>query len=216
MDYTADMGAYWNARFADEGLVWGERASRTAEYALDLFRRERVKRVLVPGAGYGRNSRLFSSAGFEVTGVEISEEAVRLAGAFDPVTRFYHASVLDIPVEDCVYDAVYCFNVLHLFRQVERTLLIEKCRNVLADSGLVFFTVFSEAEESFGTGTQIEPNTFESKPGRPVHYFTEQDLTTHFQGFRVVETGRMEDPEDHGGKPHVHVLRYICARKEVV
>jgi hypothetical protein len=28
----------------------------------------------------------------------------------------------------------------------------------------------------------------------------------------IMETGITEDPEDHGGGPHTHILRYICVR----
>jgi len=28
----------------------------------------------------------------------------------------------------------------------------------------------------------------------------------------LVDMGIVEDPEDHGGKPHTHTLRYICVR----
>jgi hypothetical protein len=72
--------------------------------------------------------------------------------------------------------------------------------------------VFSEKEPSFGKGRETELNTFESKPGRPVHYFTHDDLLSHFRGFNVLETGLMEDAENHGADgPHVHVVRYIFA-----
>ena len=76
----------------------------------------------------------------------------------------------------------------------------------------MFFTVFSDKEADFGKGNEVEKNTFESRPGRPAHYFTEDDLKLHFANYEIVETGLMEDPEDHGGKPHTHALRYICVR----
>jgi len=72
--------------------------------------------------------------------------------------------------------------------------------------------VFSEKEDSYGKGAETEKNTFESKPGRPVHYFTDDDLKEHFQGMDMVETGIMEDREDHGDRPHTHVLRYIYVK----
>ncbi|MHA1534628.1 MAG: class I SAM-dependent methyltransferase, partial [Promethearchaeota archaeon] len=75
--------------------------------------------------------------------------------------------------------------------------------------------VFSDTESSFGKGTQIEQNTFESKPWRPVHYFTEFDLREHFKDYSVIKTGIIEETEDHGELgPHTHILRYIFAKKE--
>ena len=79
----------------------------------------------------------------------------------------------------------------------------------------MYFTVFSELEETYGKGEKTEEGTFESKPGRPVHYFSEEDLKEIFGGFQVLDTGIIDEHEDHGeAGPHVHRLRYIFARKK--
>ena len=207
------MKDYWDRRFRSGGRIWGDAPSRTAGHALGLFRGSGVVSVLVPGSGYGRNSRLFAEAGFEVTGIEISAEACALARAFDPLTRVVNASVLDASLAAGSFDAVYCFNVLHFFRLAERSLMVRRCAEWTRPGGLLFFTVFSDSEPSYGTGEEVETNTFESKPGRPVHYYTGDDLAGQFRGLHIVETGLAEDPEDHGEGPHTHVLRYICLRR---
>jgi SAM-dependent methyltransferase len=207
------LKAYWDKRFAQEGMIWGETPSRTAEHALEVFRAHGVKSVLVPGSGYGRNTKLFSSAGMAVTGVEISEVAHHQALEFDPASHHVLGSVLDMPV-DGPFDAIYCFNVLHLFRKADRRLFVQECADRLIESGLAFFTVFSEKEASFGRGNEVEENTFESKPGRPVHYFTEADLRAELSAFNVIETGLAEDAEDHGEGPHVHLVRYAIGVME--
>ena len=207
------MKEYWNSRYEDEGRVWGESPSKTAERAREVFQQHDVRTILLPGSGYGRNSKLFSCSKFEVTGVDVSDIACGLADEHDPATVFFEASVLDMSFLAGVFDAVYCFNVLHLFREADRKRFLEQCAEKLKSSGLMFYSVFSEEEPSFGTGGEIEPYTFESKPGRPVHYFTDSDLRDHFDDHEVLESGVMEDPEDHGEGPHTHVLRYILARK---
>jgi len=207
------MNEYWDKRYEAEGKIWGESPSRTAEYALELFRKNDVKKLLVPGSGYGRNTRLFSASGIKVVGVEISRAACKIAHEFDPATRIFNDTVLDMSYLAGNYDTIYCFNVLHLFRQYDRQFFINQCTNRIKKQGLMFFTVFSEKEESYGKGKQVEKNTFESKPGRPVHYFDEDDLKAHFQKMEILETGVMEDPEDHGEGPHAHLLRYIYVKK---
>ena len=210
---VVDMKAYWDKRYRDEGRIWGDSPSTTAAYALELFRRHNVETVLIPGAGYGRNSKLFSASDFEVTGVEISGVACGLAKEYDPHSKFCHGSALDMSFDDNLYDAVYCYNVLHLFRERERRLFLDECDGKLRNGGLLFFTVFSDREPSFGKCEEVEEGTFESKPGRPVHYFTEEELRNHFSRFETLEAGIAEDPEDHGEGPHTHILRYIFARK---
>jgi ABC-type branched-subunit amino acid transport system substrate-binding protein len=85
------------------------------------------------------------------------------------------------------YDGIYCFNVLHLFCENDRKRFIKECANRAKRDGILFFTVFSEKEDSYGKGAETEKNTFESKPGRPVHYFTESDLKEHFKGMEILE-----------------------------
>ena len=206
------MNEYWDKRYRTEGKIWGESPSRTAGHALELFRQNKVKKILVPGSGYGRNTKLFSASGFDVTGIEISPEACKIAREFDPQTRVNNASALDMSFLQDKYDGFYCFNVLHLFREEARKLFIRQCVARLNKNGIMFFTVFSEKEASYGKGKEAETNTFESKPGRPVHYFTDSDLQEHFKNMEIVATGITEDPEDHGEGPHTHILRYICVR----
>lgn len=210
------MNEYWDKRFRAEGRIWSDEPSRTAVHALELFQSYNdIRKLLVPGSGYGRNTRLFVSSGYDVTGIEISSEACAMAKEFDPLTRLYNASVLDMSFITDSYDAIYCFNVLHLFTEAERRLFLQQCRVKVRENGLLFFTAFSEKEPSYGKGQETEKNTFESKPGRPVHYFTGEDLEQHFNSMPVITTGLTEDPEDHGEGPHIHVLRYICVRNRI-
>jgi SAM-dependent methyltransferase len=106
MESTKD---YWDKRFQSEGKIWGELPSNTTKYALELFRSASVKSILVPGSGYGRHTKFFSDLGFKVTGIEISSVAYNLAREFDPLSRFYNASGLDMAFNEDRYDAIFCF-----------------------------------------------------------------------------------------------------------
>jgi SAM-dependent methyltransferase len=205
---------YWNRRFGDEGRIWGECPSRTAVEAAALFRAYGVRKILVPGAGYGRHVDFFVAEGFIVHGIEISDVAVGLAVTVREGIVYYRGSVLDMPFSDDHYDAVYCFNVLHLFRAADRRTFVGKSADQLRPGGIAYFTVFSEKEPTCGKGEEVEKNTYESKPGRPTHYFTEADLRDHFAAFEILETGLAEDQESHGTEGlHTHLLRTIAVRK---
>ncbi len=208
------MNNYWDERFHKEGKIWGDAPSKTAVHAKELFLKNGIKTILVPGSGYGRHTELFASAGFEVSGIEISEEALKIAKESNPKIKYYSGSVLDMPFSNDIYDAIYCFNVVHLFRKNERELFLQKCLDQIKEKGFLFFVVFSDKETSFGKGTEVEKNTFESKLGRPVHYFTEEDLKEHFKNHNIIETGLVEDPENHGAEgPHTHLVRYVFVQK---
>ncbi len=205
---------YWNSRFSDKGKIWGTKPSKTAIHALKLFKKYDINKILIPGSGYGRHTKFFSTNNYEVTGIEISEVALNIAKKFDPKSKLILGSTLDMPFNDEKYDAIFCYNLLHLLLENERVSFLEKCYNQLQDNGFTFFSVFSELEESFGKGSKIEENTFESKPYRPTHYFTEHDLLEHFKKFSVIETNIIEERENHGDLgPHTHKLRYIFTKK---
>jgi len=207
------MNTFWEERYLDEGRIWGDNPSSTAVYAIDLFKKAGVRQVLVPGSGYGRNAEAFAREGFLVTGIEISKTAVTLARQNTQGVHYLYGSVQDMPFDDLMYDGIYCFNVLHLFRKVERTAFLQRCREQLKDGGVMFFVVFSDKEPSYGTGRMVEENTFESKPGREVHYYSPENLISEFRDLEILEIGLMEDPEEHGKEGrHTHVLRYIYAR----
>ncbi|MFX1276090.1 MAG: methyltransferase domain-containing protein [Promethearchaeota archaeon] len=215
IDLENQMMEYWNKRFLLEGKIWGQEPSKSAFLALKLFKENNIRSILIPGAGYGRNSKLFSDNKFKVTGIEFSKNAYELSKEYDLNTQFINGNVLDMPLNEEKYDAIYCFNVLHLFLQKNRELFLKKCFYKLKKKGFIFFVVMSEKEKSFGKGKKIEPNTFESKPGRPVHYFTKKDLNEHFKNFQIIISGIIEDKENHGEiGQHVHILRYIFARKK--
>ena len=208
------MEGFWEERYREEGKIWGDAPSPTAIEAINVFRDAGVSRVLVLGSGYGRNAEAFFRAGFDVTGIELSETAVKIARGSAPSITYHCGSVLDMPFDGSRYEGIYCFNVLHLFRKTEREIFIQLCRNQLSSGGILFFVVFSEKEESFGRGRETEPGTFESKPGREVHYFTAGDLAGLFEGMEILNNNFAEEPEEHGAEGrHVHLLRFIVARK---
>ena len=188
---------YWNTQFSKHRYIWGESPSKSAEIAFSLFGQHQVNKILVPGSGYGRNSKLFSTSGFDVTGIEIAEEACRLAQEYDPATKLYHGSFLDDNLVQGPYQGIYCFNVLQLFLKTDRIRFVQKSAQLLSPKGLMFFTGISDQDASFGQGEEVEENTFAVKPDKILHYFTQDDLKTHFEGFTILEVGDLEDQVSH-------------------
>lgn len=206
--------AYWDNRFSKEGRIWGDSPSKSALHALKLFKKYKLQKVLIPGSGYGRHTKLFSENSYKTVGIEISQRAFEMAKEFDPQTSFINGSVMKMDIIGEKFDAIYCFNVLHLFLSDDRRKFLTQCYNQLSKNSFIFFTVFSEKEPSFGKGKELEKNTYESKPGRPTHYFTEEDLNEHFKDYNILETGIIDEQENHGEKgPHTHIIRYIVAQK---
>ena len=66
------MKEYWETKFKTEGPMWDFFPSESAIRTLNIFISNNIKRILIPGFGYGRNAKLFIENGFDVTGIEIN------------------------------------------------------------------------------------------------------------------------------------------------
>jgi SAM-dependent methyltransferase len=156
---------YWDNRFIEGGKIWGDNPSRTAIYALKLFKTYNLKKILVPGDGYGRNTKLFTEAKLSVVGIEVSESAINIAKVFDPKTQFFQGSVLDMPFDDEIYDGIYSCNVLHLFLKEDRHSFLKKCSNQLRKNGFVFLLCFLIRSEVLERESELKRILLKVSPG---------------------------------------------------
>lgn len=182
---------YWRNRFAQKTKIWGDRPSPTVDEAKALFSQHGARRVLVPGAGYGRNSRALAEP-FEVEAIELSGEAIELAQSFDPKTRYIAGSVLD-QREEGRYDAAYIYNVLHLFLEDDRKRFVDATMQQLKPGGIAYWTCFSDQDSRYGIGQEIEPGTYAYKPGKFSHFFNEQELRRHFESYGFEQMERRQE-----------------------
>ena len=132
---------YWNERFVSERKIWGDKPSKSALIALNYFETRNIKSILVPGAGYGRNTKIFSDAGYKTIGVEISDIAIKFARDFDKKTIFIEKSMLDYESDNINYDAIYSYNILHLFLLPNRKKFLKNCYSLLKKKGFLFCVV---------------------------------------------------------------------------
>ena len=209
---TSNLGQHWSKKYTEKKYIWGSKPSGMARDALGIFKKHGLKTLLLAACGYGRNSKLFAENGMDVTGVDASAVGIEMAREFDPKSKYICASVLDMPF-DGPFDATFSLNALHLFPKNERARFIVECMKPLREDGLGYFAVFSEQESSYGRGPKLEENTFESLPGRPAHYYTEEDLRGEFGAYEIVDIGLKEDKDMHADGPHTHILRYIVVKR---
>lgn len=169
------MSDYWNNRFLKEKLIWGVVPSNVSTICEKYFRENNVKNILIMGIGYGRNGKYFIENGYNVDGVEYSEEAINLGKQFCPEINFINGSVLDMALPK-KYDAIFCYSVMHLFTENDRFKLLDNCINHCIKNGIIVISCFSTKDKTFGTGSKIEENTYEIKQGKIVHFFDEKEI----------------------------------------
>jgi SAM-dependent methyltransferase len=178
---------YWESKFRSGGSLWGFEPADSAISALEIFCKNDLRKVLIPGFGYGRNARLFIDNGFLVTGIEISESAIGVARSNKLNCTIHHGSVTSMPFDDELYDAVFCYALIHLMNSAERKTFLRSCFNQLKDNGLMIFTVTSKEMDLFGRGKQISKDRFEIEPGLKVFFYTPESIVKEFSPFGLYD-----------------------------
>ncbi len=144
---------FWEKNFIEKQEMWGFEPSNSAVLTKDFFIEKSVKNILIPGIGYGRNAQIFKDNGIEVTGIEISKTAIEMARKhYGPGMPIFHGSVTDMPFDNCQYDGIFCYALIHLLDSTERHKLIRDCYNQLSKDGYMVFTAISKEAHTYGKG----------------------------------------------------------------
>jgi SAM-dependent methyltransferase len=188
------MVEYWESRFKNEGAMWKYEPSDSAFYALNLFKSTRIKNILIPGIGYGRNARLFCDNGFDVTGIEISESAIDLAKAGGLNCKIYHGSVTSMPFDNRQFDGIFCYALIHLLNRKERRAFLKSCFNQLKPGGVMIFVVTSKQNSLYGSGKYLSKDRFEIAKGLRVFFYDPESVSKEFPDFGLIECTDIEEP----------------------
>lgn len=159
-DLTRRVRTYWNERIHDLEMTTRPVGSREFFDELDAYRFEKLEylprivdfaayrgqRLLEIGCGVGTDLVRFAQGGAIVTGIDLSETAVRLAR--QNLTLHGHPGSLLIvgdgaalPVPDRSIDVVYAHGVLQYAPDPGR--IVEEIRRVLVPGGTAVFMVYN-------------------------------------------------------------------------
>ncbi len=182
------MTEFWEENFKNKHKIWGDKVAPAAMVARDIFLKNNVSTVLIPGIGYGRNVAPFLDAGMEVTGIEISEKAIDIAKKDMTVNYvIHHGSVTDMPFDNKIYDGVFCYAVIHLLEEKERQKLIADCYRQLTSGGVMVFVAVSVEAPSYGKGEKIGDNRFLQHGGVKIFFYDEVAVRKEFSDHGLIE-----------------------------
>lgn len=141
------MAEFWETVFKDKQEMWGWELADSVFETLELFKKNELNKILIPGFGYGRNAKIFIEQGFEVSGIEISETAINLAKKhFSESVKIFHGSVNDMPFDKEKYDGIFCYALIHLLNSEERKKLIADCYYQINHGGCMVFVSISKLD----------------------------------------------------------------------
>ncbi len=188
------MNEYWESRFKKEGAMWKFEASDSAYFAMDLFKKNKLNKILIPGFGYGRNAKLFYENGFDLSGIEISESAIKLAKENGIDCTVHCGSVTQMPFDKDQFDGIFCYALIHLLNKKERRDFLKACFSQLKPGGLMIFTVVSEKANMFGKGRKVSNNRYEVGKGLNVYFYNHDTVINEFRDYGKVTFRDIEEP----------------------
>lgn len=191
------MDNFWEKTFQKIGALWSFEPADSALFTRDEFLKNNYLKILIPGVGYGRNARPFAESGFEVTGIEISATAIRLARENGLDFRIHHGSVLQMPFDRDIYDSIYCYALLHLFNQNQRIQILKNCFSQIRPGGSMVFVVVSKNYKMYGKGKPVSTDRFWIENGLTVFFYDSISVEKEFSPLGLVEYREMEEAVKH-------------------
>lgn len=175
------MTEFWEKAFKDKQEMWGLEPAKSTILAKEFFLNNKIKNILIPGIGYGRNAKVFIDNGIKVTGIEISHTAIDLAkNHFGNDLKIYHGSVTQMPFDDKLYDGIFCYGLIYLLDKDERKKLIQDCYNQLTENGFMIFTAITKDAKTYGQGTLISKDRFEMFRGVKIFFYDDKTIEEEF------------------------------------
>lgn len=210
------MAEFWESNFKDKQTMWGFEPADSAISTVDLFQREGLREILIPGFGYGRNAMVFTESGFNVTGIEISETAIDLAKKhYGDSLKVYHGSVGDMPFDQKMYDGIFCYALIHLLSEEERVKLIDDCYNQLRPDGYMVFVAISTSTPTYGEGVRLGRNWYRTKHGVELFYYDSESVDKEFGSYGLLEAKEIDEPAQKvENRPSQRFWQITCRKKE--
>lgn len=157
------------------------------------------KKVLDAGCAAGRDSKLLSEMGAEITGIDLSPELLQIAKAKLPKIPFINGNFLDLPFENNTFGGVWSHaSLLHCETIDDVLMALREFNRVLVDGGIlhVYLKVNTQNKKF-----DIVKDTL-THHDRFFQYFTNNELKDLLlkSGFKLIS---IENEEDRAGRAEV-------------
>ena len=194
---------HWETTLAANPAMFGPEPSQAGAYAAERFTAEGLTQVLELGAGQGRDTLGFLTAGLTVDALDYAGEAlaeIRVAAGTDlgAHLRTTAHDVRDpLPFPDGSFDACYSHMLFTMALSTsELESLAGEIHRVLRPGGLCVYTVRHTGDAHYGAGHDLGDNLFENG-GFVVHFFDRHLVEDLAAGFELEDVTEFEE----GGLP---------------
>jgi SAM-dependent methyltransferase len=196
---TRQVRAYWNTRIHDLEMTRRPVGSREFFDELDAYRFDKLaylpkvvdfqgfrrSRLVEIGCGIGTDLARFARGGARVTGVDLSETAVRLAKTNLELSGHGGAVLVAdgaaLPLHDESVDVVYAHGVLQYSAEPRR--LVEESRRVLKPGGTAIFMVYNRVSWLMALSRVMKVG-LEHADAPGLHLYSIREFRQLIRGFR--------------------------------
>ena len=142
----------WNKLDEEEQKKWKEPCIESY-YLINRWKKQNKKYFLDIGCGLGRHTIQFAKSGFNVSGIDLSEEAIKATKEClekeGLKANIKKSDMLQLPYPKESMDCILCRNVISHTDTEGIKIIIEQIYNILRKNGECFLTLGSKNAETF-------------------------------------------------------------------
>lgn len=177
-----------------------------------------VRTILELGCGTGNDAARLAAAGYSVTAIDLSGEAVDQARArYGAMARFAVADMTQrLPFPGGSFDAVMSNVAVHMFPDGVTRAVFAEVGRVVRPGGLFLFHVNALEDRPLRARSlparELEPDYVVEESGQTMHFFSEAYLRELLGEWRELQLASVPVPHRETGEPFKHVWRGIAHR----
>jgi len=185
----------WEKIFKKQGKVF-LKPQEDMKKIIRMLKKEKAKKILDLGCGTGRHTVMLAKAGFDVYGMDISREGLRLTRQWlkkeglNAVLK--EASCYQkFPFKDKFFDAVISIQVIHHNYINKIRYCIKEIERVIKLGGIIFITVAAKKKrkqraQSKKTAPRTYVPTIGGEKGLPHYIYNKELLKKDFKNFKIL------------------------------
>lgn len=193
----------------EKGAVWTE--SEPSKELIELIETGKIKpcKAIDIGCGEGFYSIYLAKKGFKVTGVDISENAVKLARQnalkHNVKINFIALDVLDLDKTNDKFDFVLEWALIHHIKPEQREKYVRNVKKILNKGGKYLSICFNNQNPDFGAkgeNLRVVSEGAAMPAGTKLYYSSLEEIRKLFEPyFKIIEGKTIQMTT--GSKPHI-------------
>ena len=169
------------------------------------------------GIGQGQNSIPLANLGFNVTGVDYSNNCINICKSNCPGLNLIHSDIRNFEIEKNTFDLILSRCVLHFLHKEDAYEIMHSMKRNLKNNGLIYINVFSIEDPMFKKHLSsdnfelLDNNVFHNKVNDTyISFYTKDEILDIFSGLKTVYVSQEYSLDLVHGEPHYHgVIKYI-------